>query len=62
MTDDSKIIDDLGGTFAVAAVLRIKPPSVSNWRKKGIPSARRQTLALLFPGQTPPAWRQLLGA
>jgi hypothetical protein len=56
--NDSKIIDDLGGTSAVAAMFEppIKPPSVSEWRKKGIPDSRRQTLKLLRPdvfGPTP---------
>lgn len=27
-----QIIDILGGTFAVAKILNIKPPSVSDWR------------------------------
>lgn len=31
MTSD-QFIDALGGTFAVAALLGIKPPSVSRWR------------------------------
>lgn len=31
MTSD-QFIDALGGTFAVAALLRIRPPSVSGWR------------------------------
>jgi hypothetical protein len=49
--DDSKIIDELGGTGAVAAMFEppIKPPSVSEWRKKGIPDDRRQILKLLRP-------------
>lgn len=34
---DSKIIDDLGGTAKVARLCDIKPPSVSDWRKSGIP-------------------------
>lgn len=31
MTSD-QFIDALGGTFAVAALLQIRPPSVSGWR------------------------------
>jgi len=54
---DSEIIDRLGGTSAVANLLGIKPPSVSEWRQYGIPKSRRQTLALMFPDQTPPDWR-----
>lgn len=44
-----RVIDALGGTFAVAALMEIKPPSVSEWRNSGIPRARRQTLRLLRP-------------
>lgn len=46
---DEKIIDALGGTFAVASICKIKPPSVSEWKQKGIPEARRQFLELLRP-------------
>jgi hypothetical protein len=46
---DSEIIDRLGGTTEVARICHIKPPSVSEWRSSGIPSARRQFLALLRP-------------
>lgn len=49
MNEDSEIIDRLGGTLAVANLCKIKPPSVSDWRKKGIPKARRQFLELLKP-------------
>lgn len=47
--DDSKIIDLLGGTAALAKLCKVKQPSVSGWRRKGIPPARRQFLALLRP-------------
>jgi len=53
---DSEIIDLLGGTAAVARICKIKSPFVSDWRKDGIPSARRQFLELLRPdvfGQEP---------
>lgn len=46
---DSDIIDALGGTCAVARLCQIQPASVSEWRKEGIPSARRQFLELLHP-------------
>lgn len=46
---DSQIIDALGGTAAVAALCNIKSPSVSEWRRVGIPPARRQFLELLRP-------------
>ena len=32
------IIDLLGGTFAVAKMCRVSPPSVSQWRNNGIPA------------------------
>lgn len=35
----SEIIDRLGGTTAVARLCDIKPPSVSEWRKVGIPKS-----------------------
>lgn len=50
---DSKIIDDLGGTSAVAKLFEIQPASVSEWRTKGIPKARRQTLKLMRPDLFP---------
>ena len=46
---DTQIIDRLGGTAAVAQLCKITPPSVSEWRIKGIPSYRRQYLELLRP-------------
>jgi hypothetical protein len=46
---DSKIIDELGGTSAVAKLFEVKPASVSEWRIKGIPKARLQTLKLMRP-------------
>lgn len=47
--NNSKIIDELGGTSAVAKLCEVKPSSVSEWRINGIPNARRQYLALLRP-------------
>ena len=35
----TQIIDALGGTFEVAKLCQVKPPSVSEWRKEGIPPA-----------------------
>lgn len=57
---DSEIIDSLGGTTALANIVGVEPPSVSEWRVKGIPAARRQTLALLFPDKVPSSWRPQL--
>jgi hypothetical protein len=54
---DSDIIDAIGGTSAVAAIFQITSASVSGWRERGIPKARRQTLALMFPDKVPPDWR-----
>lgn len=43
------VIDRLGGTSAVARMCECKPPSVSDWREKGIPKARIQYLKLARP-------------
>ncbi|SSW64343.1 hypothetical protein AVE30378_01045 [Achromobacter veterisilvae] len=55
---DSEIIDALGGTVAVARLCRVKPPSVSDWRKEGIPSARRMYLQAIRPEAFPAAAKQ----
>ncbi|WP_369913916.1 Rha family transcriptional regulator [Xanthomonas sp. NCPPB 3005] len=47
--DANQIIDALGGTFAVARLCKVKPPSVSEWRRSGIPDARLQFLQLARP-------------
>jgi hypothetical protein len=47
--DHSEIIDKLGGTAAVARLCKVRSPSVSEWRSRGIPTARRQFLELLRP-------------
>jgi hypothetical protein len=46
---DSEIIDALGGTFATASLCEVSPPSVSEWRKEGIPKARRMFLRAVRP-------------
>ena len=46
ITSDS-VIDALGGTNAVASALALKPPTVSVWRNRGIPSAHWLPLARL---------------
>jgi hypothetical protein len=54
--DSNKIIDLLGGTNAVADLCKVTKGAVSQWRKDGIPSARRMYLLLLRPdvfGPTP---------
>lgn len=45
----SEIIDALGGTFRVAELCEVKPPSVSEWRKHGIPRARLMFLRIARP-------------
>lgn len=45
----SEIIDALGGTFRVAEMCEVQPPSVSEWRKNGIPRARMMFLQLARP-------------
>lgn len=47
--DANQIIQNLGGTAAVARLCRVKQPSVSQWRRNGIPPARLQYLMLLRP-------------
>lgn len=46
----SKIIDELGGTAAVAKLCQVQTPSVSEWRSRNvIPRARLMYLKLLRP-------------
>jgi len=42
---DSEIIDLLDGPTAIAKLIGIKAPSVSDWREKGIPEPRLIQLA-----------------
>jgi hypothetical protein len=44
-----EIIDALGGTSEVARLCEIQPPSVSGWRKLGIPKAQLNFLKLARP-------------
>lgn len=46
---DSQVIDQMGGPTAIARVCKIRSQAVSQWRRNGIPSARRQFLELLRP-------------
>lgn len=46
---DCKIIDRLGGTAAVARLARVSIPAVSQWRRAGIPAARRMYLEAVRP-------------
>ena len=43
------IIDRLGGTSEVARLCEVKPPSVSEWRHKGIPRAQLKFLKAVRP-------------
>ena len=46
----SQIIDELGGTCAVARLCGgIKPPAVTQWRTNGIPQARLMYLKVIRP-------------
>ena len=45
----NEIIDALGGTAATALLCQVKDPSVSEWRKSGIPSARLMFIKLARP-------------
>lgn len=48
-TTPSVLIDRLGGTTAVAKMCDLKPPSVSEWRKAGIPKPWLKFLRLARP-------------
>lgn len=43
------MIERLGGPSEVARLCRIRPQAVSQWKKSGIPDARRDFLQLLRP-------------
>lgn len=45
----SDVIDALGGTAAVARLCEVRPPSVSEWRRSGIPQARLMYLRVVRP-------------
>ncbi|ATQ77874.1 Rha family transcriptional regulator [Massilia violaceinigra] len=50
------IIDRLGGTSATARLCEIQPPSVSEWRKTGIPKTQLKFLKAIRPdvfGESP---------
>lgn len=47
LTEPGELIDALGGTTAVARLLGLRSPSVADWRKTGIPVARRWRLAVI---------------
>lgn len=49
----SRVIDQLGGTTAVADLCDCKPPSVSDWRRHGMPKARHLYLHAIRPDVVP---------
>ena len=48
----SELIDIAGGTAAVARYVNVSSPSVSEWRKAGIPLDKRVLLAPLIERRT----------
>ena len=44
-----EIIDALGGTSKTAQLCKVKDPSVSEWRRFGIPSARMMFIEIARP-------------
>jgi hypothetical protein len=45
----NRIIDDLGGTSAVAELCNVTTGGVSQWRNDGIPEARLMYLKVIRP-------------
>ena len=54
----SELIDKLGGTTEVARLCDIRPPSVSEWRRKGIPKPWMKFLELARPDAFPSVERR----
>lgn len=54
----NRIIDALGGTNATARMFEIEPPSVSDWRKTGIPKPRLMYLKIARPDLFAPKRRK----
>lgn len=48
-TIDSMLIDKMGGTKKVAQLFKIKEPSVTQWRTRGIPAKRRAAFSEPLP-------------
>lgn len=44
----SKIVDALGGVTVVAKMFEITPPSVFNWKVRGIPHVRAMYLKAVY--------------
>lgn len=59
MTDPeeaSAVIDFLDGTAAVASIFGIRPPSVTEWRDRGIPRGRLMHLAPMLESMAGSRW------
>jgi DNA-binding transcriptional regulator YdaS (Cro superfamily) len=54
----SELIDLLDGTNAVANLFGIKPPSVSEWRHKGIPEDKLIRMAPLIEQRSKGKWKR----
>ena len=52
MRSDIEIIDDLGGTAAAARLFDVSMAAICQWRKRGIPKARRMYIELKWPELT----------
>jgi hypothetical protein len=48
-TEANRIIDDIGGTSAVADLCDVTTGAVSQWRENGIPKARLMFIRLARP-------------
>lgn len=46
---DAALIDAMGGTVKVARLCEVSPQAVTQWRRAGIPRARRMYLRVLRP-------------
>jgi DNA-binding transcriptional regulator YdaS (Cro superfamily) len=47
------VLDELGGPAVVARMTGVKPPSVIEWRKRGIPAERCAVIEVKTDGQWP---------
>lgn len=56
------LINELGGTKALADLCRVSAPSVSQWRTDGIPQARLMFLELARPDIDWRRWRDVAGS
>lgn len=46
-----KVIDALGGTAEVARICKVRMPSVSDWKRDGIPAARMMFLGAVHASE-----------